>query len=114
MAIADLADDRFGDPGEDIVDRIADMAVPEADAIGGSDKLNPLTTGEGLIHLLDRGARRCFLVGDGMSDVAQRRPGANEAVEDGGLVGRAASEPGDRRRVWHDTGIREPVRRRFE
>ena len=81
MAAADLANDRLGDPGEDLVDRVADVAMAKPDAVVDGDELDPLAGAERAIDLVDRRAWRRLLVGDRVGDVAQCRPGRDQAGE---------------------------------
>ena len=75
------ADDRVGDPDEHVVHRIAHVAVPEPDAVGGRNELEPLLGTECPVDLVDRGLRGPLLVGDRVGDLPERRPRREDPIQ---------------------------------
>src|SRR5690349_22818049 len=65
------ADDRLGDPGERIVDRVADVAVTQPHAVRGRNELEPLAGTERPVHLGDGRRLRRLLVGDRVGNVPE-------------------------------------------
>ena len=108
VTATDLADDRLGDPGEDVVDRVPDVAVAELHAVVGRDELESGLRLERPVDLGERVGIGRLLVGDRVRDVAKGGPRPDDAIERRLGARRPASEKGDPPLVIDDVVLREP------
>ena len=76
-----LLDERVGQARERVVDRVADVAVVDVDAVRRRDQLDDLAGVERAIDRLERTDARGALLGDRIGDLAQRRADAMDACQ---------------------------------
>lgn len=117
MGGGQLADEGIGEPGECIVDRITDVTVVDADAVGRRHELDHLPRVERSIDGVERTDPRCALRRDGFGDLPQ---GLAHGMDAGQIAGRDSRlrrnlRPGPIRSfAMDDPAIDEPHQRVIE
>lgn len=81
MPVGQFRHERIGQPRERIVDRVADVAVIDADTVGCRDELDYLPGMKRPIDGVERAGMGRSTVGDRQGDLAQRRPEGADARE---------------------------------
>ncbi len=87
MTGGQLADEGIGEPGEGVVDRIANMTVIDAAAVGRRHELDHLSRVEGAIDRVERADARCALRRDRFGDLPQ---GLAHSMDAGQIAGRGS------------------------
>ncbi len=86
MTDPDLANERIGQAGQRVVERIADVAVPDRHAVRRSDELDPLASRDRPIDLGEGFRFGRPAVAHGVRDVAQGRADGAHPGERGVVV----------------------------
>ena len=112
--VPDLGDERIGEAGQGVVERVADVAVADRHAIGRADELDPLA---GRDRPVDLGKR--FLIGrpamaHRVGDLPQRRTHRTHAGERVVLADTPGTKRGRPAAAVTDAPLDQPVRRVVE
>ena len=81
VAGSQLLDERLGHACERIVDRVADVAVADADPVRTGNQLRGRTSAEGAVHPVERAGLRGTALRDGVGNFSERRSHGKDAVE---------------------------------
>ena len=79
MTVGQLGDERVGQPRQRVVDRVADMAVVDAAAVGPGDELDDLPGVQRPIDQFERAGVRGAVLGDRGRDLAKGRSDGMDA-----------------------------------
>ena len=118
MTARQLEHERIGQAGQRVIDRVADVAMIDVDAVGAGHELDDLSRVQRPVDRLEGGRRRGRVPGERQRDLAQRcadRPDAGQVARRGGLGRAAACGSGPVGAfLVDDAAIDEPGQRRVE
>lgn len=117
MTAGQFADEWFGQAGEGVVDRIADVAVIDAAAIWRGNQLDDLARMQGTVHGAEGGPLRRAMLGNRLGHLAQGVANGVNAIEipgGGGRLGRHLCPGAFGAFVVDDAAIHEPGQRVIE
>lgn len=82
----DLVNERIGQPGQGVVERIADVTMPDGHAVGRADEFDPLPRSDRAIDFREGIHFGRPAVAHGVGDITQGRPHGAHASQGRGVV----------------------------